>query len=155
MSAPSRVWLPTLVFEYAHDRIVATKLEADVCIKDPSDDLMFIGPRCEDWKEGPVWLDEDGNRVEEHRWWEPSDSGWMHYFNEKWTPEERRRVFVKYVMNYVYDESVAIGEETLRFDQDKITLDGKTIHAFDATWDTARKIEHYHTYVKGFLNKGD
>jgi hypothetical protein len=103
-----RVTLPTLTITFFDDRVVALKLVPDADVKDPSDDLMFIGPDCEDWKEGPNWLDANGKEVDECRWIRKSDTGWVHYFNDKWSSKTRRNVFITYVMHYLYNETIVL-----------------------------------------------
>ncbi len=86
-----------LKFELFQDRIVVSKLTADAKFGDPSDDVMFIGPRCESWKDGPVWMDYAGNTVRENRWIIPTDAGWVHYFADRWTLKERFDVWKEYL----------------------------------------------------------
>ena len=148
-----RVSLPTLAFDYHHDRIVVTKLTPDADVGDPSDGLMFIGPRCESWLEGPNWIDKDGKEDHSVRWIKDSDTGWVHYFNPEWTEKERRETFAKYVVNYVYDERVTLPTETMCLDEHCVAKGDKPVLYFTPMWTTENRLEAYWRCVEMYLVK--
>lgn len=160
---PKKLSLPKLSFEFYEDRVVVRKLTKDAMDGiNPWNDLLFLGPLFEYWKKGPVWLDESGHeRLEQgnSRLIEDSDTGWVHYFNDGWTKEEREKTFSKYVC-------VCLGgDETIVFypsgitlslkDDDRIVFGEKILHIFDPQMDEDGKDTLYKKWIKkvirGFL----
>lgn len=144
------VHLQGLSFNYDDDKIVVVKRIPDAYINDPSDDLMFIGPRSESWKRGPVWIDERGAEIE-NRWIKNSDKGWVHYFNDAWTPQERESVFVVYILRYyVEGEYAKIGENRMALFEDRIVYNEK-VKYLDKTIDETARSKIFETYFERFV----
>lgn len=144
------VQLRDLLFNYYNDKIVVVKRIPDAYIKDPSDDLMFIGPRCESWKRGPVWIDERAAEIED-RWIVDSDKGWVHYFNDTWTAQERESVFVVYILRYyVTGEYAKIGENRMALFKDRIVYNEK-VKYLDKTSDETARSKIFETYFERFV----
>lgn len=127
---------------------------------DPGDDLLFIGPRFEYWKNGPVWLDETGKECLEHRWTIDSDTGWVHYFNDVWTRKEREKTFAKYVSVCNSNTEPIVfhpSEKILCLKEDCIMLGEKILLGVDPLADDDYKAKKYREYVKkvirGFLEQ--
>lgn len=152
-SVYKKLSLPKLDIEYHEDRIVVRMLTEDAMEGiDPGDDLMFLADIYEDWKNGPVWLDETGKECTEHRWTIDSDTGWVHYFNDVWTRKQRDAIFVDYVLKcFGYDNPPIVfhpSERILCLKEDCIMLGEKILLGVDPLADDDYKAEKYKEYVK-------
>jgi hypothetical protein len=159
---PKRLSLPKLDVEFYEDRIVVRMLTKDAMTGiDPGDDFMFIADIYDDWKNGPVWLDQNGQEVSKHRWTIDSDTGWIHYFNDEWTIDQKRNICAVYVFKCCkYDQPPIVfhpSEITLCVKENCLMFGDKILCALDPEMDEDGNHALYKEYliklVKGFLKR--
>lgn len=155
---PKKLSLPKLDIEFHEDRIVVRMLTKDAREGiDPGDDFMFLADIFEDWKKGPVWLDETGKECSEHRWITDSDTGWVHYFNDGWPVEQKRVICAAYVFTCCrYDQPPIVfhpSEMTLRVKDNCLMFGEKILCTFDKDKKSALYKEYVVRLVKGFLKR--
>jgi len=115
---------------------------------------MFLGPRCEDWKAGPCWIDETGTEdLNRYRWKRTSDTGWVHYFPDTWTEKERDDTFVKYVCQCVYDQPVSFSTKILCLQDNCIRFDDAILHIFEIGTDEDVIINQYEKSLKKLVQR--